>query len=169
MANDNCNKDGNECGGSEVFDIERVRKLVALMKDQDLTEIDLRQGQKRIRLRSGHPATVVAAAAPVAAAPGTVPAAAAPPSAGAGSDEEDDATTINSPMVGTFYTAPKPGDPPFVKPGDQVSADTIVCIIEAMKMFNEIPAGVSGKIVSIVARNEDPVDVGRPLFKIIAD
>lgn len=152
-------------GGADVFDIERVRQLVSLMKEQELTEIDLRQGQKRIRLRSGQETAYVAA--PMAhAAPAAAPAAAAP-AADTSSSDEAEASYIKSPMVGTFYLAAKPGDPPFVKVGDHVTAETTVCIIEAMKMFNEIPAGVSGKIVEVVAKNEDAVDVGRPLFKIV--
>lgn len=155
-------------GKQDVFDIERVRELIALMKEHELTEIDLRNESRRIRLRSGNETTFVGAP-PMAAMPaaGTPAAAAAEPAAPPAEDEN--ATFIKSPMVGTFYLSPKPGEPAFVKVGDHVQADTIVCIVEAMKMFNEIPAGVSGKITGIVAKNEEPVDVGRPLFKITPD
>ncbi len=168
MANEKPNQEGHDCDGDEVFEIERVRQLVSLMKEHELTEIDLRQGHKRIRIRSGQEATIVNASAiqpaMVQSAPaGTNPAGTAPAA------EPENTTVIKSPMVGTFYTCAKPGDPPFVKVGDQISADTIVCMVEAMKMFNEIPAGISGKIVGVIARNEEPVDVGRPLFRIIAD
>lgn len=165
MANEKSNQDGHDCDGDEVFEIERVRQLVSLMKEHELTEIDLRQGHKRIRIRSGQETTYVNAPAVQAA----VPQAAAPAAPSAPAAEPDNTTVIKSPMVGTFYTSGKPGDPPFVKIGDQISADTIVCIVEAMKMFNEIPAGVSGKVVGIIAKNEEPVDVGRPLFRVIAD
>ncbi len=149
----------------EVFDIDRLRQLVELMKEHDLSEIDLRNECKRIKLRRGvEPNWSVPAMAPVAAQPVV--------STGAGdpwSFDEDNADYIKSPMVGTFYGSPKPDSPAFVKVGDHVDAETVVCLIEAMKMFNEIPAGVSGKIGAIVAKNEDPVDVGKPLFRIIPD
>lgn len=154
-------------GGADVFDIERVRQLVSLMKEQELTEIDLRQGQKRIRLRSGQETAYVAAPMAHAAPAAAPPSAAAASAADTSSSDDAEASYIKSPMVGTFYLAGKPGDPPFVKVGDHVTPETTVCIIEAMKMFNEIPAGVSGKIVEVVAKNEDAVDVGRPLFKIV--
>ncbi len=154
----------------DVFDIQRVRQLVELMKEHELSEIDLRQEDRRIRVRSGPgnaflaapvmtPAAVAAPGHPAHAASGE---SIAPP-------HDENVTLIKSPMVGTFYSGPKPGEPPYVKVGDNVQADTIICIIEAMKMFNEIPAGVAGKIVGTVARNEEPVDVGRPLFRILAD
>jgi acetyl-CoA carboxylase biotin carboxyl carrier protein len=150
MANEKSSQDGSDSDSGEVFDIERVRQLVALMKEHELSEIDLRHASKRIRLRSGQETTFVTAAAPPSAAAAPVPAASITPAAPL---EPDNATIIKSPMVGTFYTCAKPGDPPFVKVGDQVSPDTVVCIVEAMKMFNEIPAGVSGKVVGIIARN----------------
>jgi acetyl-CoA carboxylase biotin carboxyl carrier protein len=170
MANEKSNQDGHDCEGDDVFEIERVRQLVSLMKEHELTEIDLRQGHKRIRIRSGQETTFVSAPAmhpavsQQAAASATTGASASTPAA-----EPENTAVIKSPMVGTFYTSAKPGDPAFVKIGDHVSPDTIVCIVEAMKMFNEIPAGISGKIVGVIARNEEPVDVGRPLFKVIAD
>jgi len=153
---------------SEVFDIDRLRNLVELMQEHDLSEIDLRNEEKRIKVRRGAEPTfaVPAMQAPVAAA-------AAAPAAGGGSDEapaEDDNTTaITSPMVGTFYTKPKPDAPNFVSVGDHVNADTVVCLVEAMKMFNEIPAGISGTVTAVLVKNEEPVDVGKPLFKVIPD
>lgn len=152
---------------SEVFDIDRLRNLVELMQEHDLSEIDLRNEAKRIKVRRGAEPTYAmpAVAAPVAApaAVGSAPtAAAAPP-------EDDNTTAITSPMVGTFYTKPKPDSPNYVKVGDHVDADTVVCLVEAMKMFNEIPAGISGTIASILVKNEEPVDVGKPLFKVTPD
>ena len=160
-----------DTGDADVFDIERVRQLIELMKEHELTEVDLRNSDRRIRLRSGQETTWMAppamAAPPAAAA--AAPAAAADAGSAAGGGDDDNATFIKSPMVGTFYTSSKPGEPAFIKVGDHVQADTIVCIVEAMKMFNEIPAGVAGKIVSLMVKNEEPVDVGRPLFKVIPD
>lgn len=153
-------------GDSEVFDINRLRNLVELMKEHDLSEIDLRNDAKRIKVRRGsEPVWSMPAVAPAA----TQPAAKTSGAAQSDAAEDDDTAYIKSPMVGTFYLSPKPDAPTFVKVGDHVDADTIVCLIEAMKMFNEIPAGVSGKIASIVAKNEDPVDVGKQLFRIIPD
>lgn len=154
---------------SSVFDIDQVRKIVELMIEHELSEVDLRQEDRRIRLRRGHhappvlgyaqqPAPAIAAAAAAAAAPGG-PAPTAAPSDGA-------FESIVSPTVGTFYSRPKPGAPDFVSIGDSVEPGTIVCLVEAMKMFNEIPAGISGKVVACLVKNEDPVDVGKPLFKI---
>ena len=158
--------DGNKSEG-EVFDIDRLRHLVELMQDHDLSEVDLRNEGKRIKLRRGSEPTF---AVPAMTAPAAVPQPATPAGESAKpapASEDDNATFVKSPMVGTFYTAPKPGAPAFVKVGDQVDADTIVCLIEAMKMFNEIPAGVSGKVAAFVAKDEDPVDVGKPLIKVI--
>lgn len=154
----------------EVFDIDRLRHLVELMQEHDLSEIDLRNEAKRIKLRRGsEPAyTVPAVAAPVASAPAPTASGGGAPAAATPTDD-DNATYIKSPMVGTFYLSPKPDAPNFVKVGDRVEADTTVCLVEAMKMFNEIPAGISGEIAAVVARNEDPVDVGKPLFRIIPD
>lgn len=155
-------KDKND----QVFDVDRVRDFIELMKEHDLSEIDLRQADKRIKLRRGPeemPMMAMPAAAPQMAA---APAAAAGAAAGGADADEGNFEYINSPTVGTFYSKPKPGSPTFVKVGDTVSPDTIVCLVEAMKMFNEIPAGISGKVVACLVNNEDAVDVNKPLFKI---
>jgi acetyl-CoA carboxylase biotin carboxyl carrier protein len=151
----------------DVFDVRKIRRLVELMNEHELNEIDLRQADMRIRLRRGgehYPQVAQSAAAP------TAPAAVAPstlasgePSAVAASDEY---TLITSPMVGTFYVASSPDSAAFVKVSDHVGPDTIVCIVEAMKVFNEIPAEVSGRIVSVLAENGEPVEYGQPLFKV---
>lgn len=156
---------------ADVFDVKRVRRLVALMNEHDLSEIDLRQGEQRVRLRRGAEQAVVAA---VPAAPAVAPAAAAPapaaaspaPAAAPAPAAESAGPTINSPMVGTFYLSSSPEAAPFVKVGDQVGADSTVCIIEAMKVFNEIPAETSGKISAILVENGAPVEFGQPLFRL---
>ena len=134
------------------------------MQEHELSEVDLKQADQRIRLRRGPegqpvayaqpqaPVAPVAAAASVAATPAAAPA--------------DDSLTIDSPTIGTFYSRPKPDASDYVKVGDVVTEDTIVCIVEAMKMFNEIPAGVSGKIVEVLVKNGDPVDNNKPLFRV---
>ena len=105
---------------------------------------------------------------PMMAMPSAAPQMASAPAAAAAATDADDGNFeyIKSPTVGTFYSKPKPESPTFVKVGDTVSADTIVCLVEAMKMFNEIPAGISGKVVACLVDNEEAVDVNKPLFKI---
>ncbi len=151
---------------SSVFDIDQVREIIEMMIEHELSEVDLRQDDRRIRLRRGHetPAMVsYAPPAPVAAAP---PASASSDSPASAAQADGQFEFITSPTVGTFYSKSKPGAPDFVNIGDSVEPGTIVCLVEAMKMFNEIPAGVSGKIVACLVKNEDPVDVGKPLFKV---
>lgn len=150
-------------GGGDVFDLARIRDLISLMEECGLSEVDLKQAEQQIRLvRGGLVAAVPAAVAPVQAAP--VQAAASPVATAAA--DASHIKVIKSPMVGTFYSRANPKSDDFVKVGSKVSHDTVVCIVEAMKVFNEIPAEVSGTIVEILARNEDAVDFDRPLFKV---
>ena len=144
----------------DIFDVRKIRRLVELMKEHDLSEIDLRQGETRMQLRRGSDPVLVEPVARPADAP--VPVAAAPPAPAV----EDDFLLIKSPIVGTFYLASDPDSPPYVKVGDHVGPDTTVCIVEAMKVFNEIPAEVSGKIVAMLIQNGDPVEFGQPMFKV---
>jgi acetyl-CoA carboxylase biotin carboxyl carrier protein len=148
----------------DVFDVRRVRRLVALMNEHDLSEIDLRQGNQRVRLRRGADQPVFAATPSYAPAP--VPAPAAPSASGPAPAAAPAGKTINSPMVGTFYLSSSPDAAAFVKIGDQVGPDTTICIIEAMKVFNEIPAETSGKITAVLVENGAPVEFGQPLFRI---
>jgi acetyl-CoA carboxylase biotin carboxyl carrier protein len=149
-------------GSDDVFNVDKIRRLIDLMKEYELSELDLRQSEQQIRLVRGGVAPV--AAAPMVAAP--LPMAAAPASAPAADADGPHIAIIKSPMVGTFYTKANPKSEPFVKVGSAVAADTTVCIIEAMKVFNEIPAEIRGTIVSVLVENEQPVDFGRPLFKV---
>ncbi len=148
----------------EVFDIDRIRKLIDLMKEHDLAEIDLRQNQQRIRLsRGGQMAPTVSVAAPAVSIP------AATASSSALQTEPQDGphiTIIKSPMVGTYYSRANPTSKNFVEVGSEVSQDSVVCVIEAMKVFNEIPAELRGKIVAVLVKNEESVDFGKPLFKV---
>lgn len=146
----------------DVFDIDRIRHIVELMEQHELIEVDLQQGDEKIKINRGGAAQAMPVA-PVTAAPAPVPAAA--PSTAAG-DTNDGTITINAPMVGTFYSKPNPESESFVKVGDTVSPDTVVCIVEAMKVFNEIPAECSGKVVEILASDQQAVDFGKPLFRI---
>ena len=151
----------------DVFSVERIRSLIDLMKEYDLSEVDLRQDEQQIRLVRGAKQIVTAAPAVVASAPAAAPAAAAPAAASsAPAADGPHIKIIKSPMVGTFYSRPNPKSDDFVKVGSSVSADSVVCIIEAMKVFNDIPAEMTGKIVEILAKNEEAVDFDRPLFKV---
>lgn len=162
------NPSGN---GGDVFDIKRVRRLVELMQENALTELDIQQGDMRIQLKrnSGTPVSMapmpVAAPQPVAL-PTPVPVANTPTPTLA---EEKNVHIITSPMVGTFYAASSPDAPPFAKVGDSVSPDKTVCLIEAMKVYNEIQAECTGKIVAVLAKNAATVEFGTPLFKVATD
>jgi acetyl-CoA carboxylase biotin carboxyl carrier protein len=150
----------NPAGQGDIFDVTKVRQLIELMKEHDLSELDLRQEDNRVRIRRG--GEVVAYSAPAAPAPrAAAPAAAASPTA-----TDDKLLVVKSPMVGTFYRASGPDSAPFVKVGDRIGPDKTVCIVEAMKVFNEIPAGVSGQVVAILVENGAPVEFGQPLIKV---
>ena len=155
--------DSGSSGKGDVFDVTRIRDLISLMEECGLSEVDLKQADQQIRLvRGGFSAAV--AAAPIAPAASAVPAAPVAPPAVAVDGAH--IKVIKSPMVGTFYTKANPKSDDFVKVGSKVSSDTVVCIVEAMKVFNEIPAEISGTIVEILASNEEAVDFDRPLFKV---
>jgi len=153
----------------DIFDVRKIRRLVELMKEHDLTEIDLQQGEVRIQLRRGSSAAAtvigVPQAAPVPMPPPAAPSAPESDVPGAPGDSKGIAL-IKSPMVGTFYAAPDPDSPPFVKVGDHIGPETTVCIVEAMKVFNQIPAEASGRIIAVLAENGAPVEFGQPLFKV---
>ena len=148
----------------DVFSVDRIRSLIELMKEYDLSEVDLKQDEQQIRLVRGAKQVVAAGPAGIAAmAPAVAPIAAAPVGPVADSPH---IKIIKCPMVGTFYSRPNPKSDDFVKVGSSVSADSVVCIIEAMKVFNDIPAEIGGKIVEILVKNEEAVDFERPLFKV---
>ena len=145
----------------DIFDVKKVRRLIELMKEHDLSELDLKQADNRVRIRRG--GVVVAYSAP--AAPAHRPAAAeAAPAKESAADAR--LLVVKSPMVGTFYRASGPDSAPFVKVGDRIGPEKTVCIVEAMKVFNEIPAGVSGQVVAILVENGAPVEFGQPLIKV---
>jgi acetyl-CoA carboxylase biotin carboxyl carrier protein len=151
-------------GAGDIFDVKKVRRLVEMMKEHDLAEIDLRQGDQRVRIRRGAEPLVSSGSPVVQYAP--PPANAPAKEAKADTAAATDLAVIKSPMVGTFYVASSPDSPPFVKVGDHVGPESIVCIIEAMKVFNEIPAEISGRVAAVLVENGAPVEFGQPLFKI---
>jgi acetyl-CoA carboxylase biotin carboxyl carrier protein len=146
----------------DLFNVKKVRRLIELMKEHDLSEIDLKQADHRVRIKRGGE-VITTMAAPVARA-AAAPAAADAPAREPAADAR--MLVIKSPMVGTFYKASGPDSAPFVKVGDRIGPEKTVCIVEAMKVFNEIPAGVSGQVVAILVENGAPVEFGQPLIKV---
>jgi acetyl-CoA carboxylase biotin carboxyl carrier protein len=144
-----------------MIDIRKLKELVKLMVANDLSEMDLRDTDEQVTIRrQGDTVVTVPQATPVAAvaaAPVATAVAEAPPTA-------HDGVEIASPMVGTFYTSQDPDSLPFVSVGDTIGDDTTVCIIEAMKIFNEIKAQCSGTITKVLVASGDPVEFGQPLF-----
>jgi len=153
---------------NDVFDVRRIRRLVELMQDNDLTEIDLQQGEMRIQMKKDSKTVFMPSgmAGPVSPALPPVAPVQAPPASAEAVVDESHVAYIKSPMVGTFYTAANPQSPPFVKVGDSVHPEKTVCILEAMKVFNEIQAEMTGKILAILVTNGEPVEYGKPLFKV---
>lgn len=150
----------------DLFDVKKVRQLIELMEEHDLAEIDLKQGDHGVRIkRGGEVVAMPAATSSLSRAAGP----AAPTPAPAASEADARMLVIKSPMVGTFYKASGPDSPPFVKVGDRIGPEKTVCIVEAMKVFNEIPAGVSGQVVAILVENGAPVEFGQPLIKVDPD
>ena len=163
-----------------IFDEERLTRLIELMKEHDLRELELRASEQHVRLTRGgsdlqagvmqlqpaapYPAPAYPLAPPPA--PSGVPAAPAQASSPQPEPEGDNIVLIKSPMVGTFYSKPNPKAQSYAKVGDHVEPETTICIIEAMKVFNEIPAEVRGKIIAILVEDEEPVEFGKPLFKV---
>ncbi|MFQ3650722.1 MAG: acetyl-CoA carboxylase biotin carboxyl carrier protein [Gemmataceae bacterium] len=155
------------------FDVRTVRYLVRLMTQNDLSEIDLAEGEQRIKIRRGP--RVITASGPVALPPASLPApAAASPAATAPSEPTSTAPAaatkklieIKSPTVGTFYAARDPNSPPFVQLGSKVTPSTVVCLIEAMKVFNDVQAECSGTIVEVCVKNKEFVEYNTVLFRV---
>ena len=146
------------------MEFEQIRNLVSLMGEYNLTEFKIESEGCNLCIRRGSDVQAVAAAPVVMAAP--APAAAAPAPAAAPAVEAKPAVTIDSPLVGTFYRATSPGAAPLVSVGDKVTPDTVVAIIEAMKVMNEIKAEKSGVIKEVLVENGNPVEFGQHLFVI---
>jgi len=149
------------------MDISQIRKLAKLLQSSDLSEIEVKEGESSVRISRKVEGVITTAAfqpAPVAAP--LLPAAAPAGSGHSDDDAADLAHTVTSPMVGTFYTAPSPDTSPFIKVGDRVNAGDTLCIIEAMKLMNEIEAEYAGVVENILLENATPVEYGQPLFVI---
>jgi len=157
---------------------KELKELIDFLIEKDISEFELERGDVKVRIKRGGEtaAPMITHAMPMAAMPMAAPpahasqsaATPAPPSASAGpaAAAEEELHTVKSPIVGTFYEAPGPGALPFVKPGDQVAAGQVLCIIEAMKLMNEIESDASGEVVKVLVSNGQPVEYGQPLFAI---
>ena len=150
------------------MDIRKVKKLIELLEESGISEIEISEGEESVRIsRYPKPGAVMTTAAPPAAAPPPAPAApaaatpaaepAAPPMRG---------QQVTAPMVGTFYSGPAPGAKPFVEIGTEVKPGDTLCVIEAMKMMNQIESEFAGRVVSVLVENGNPVEFGQPLFVI---
>lgn len=161
------------------MDIQKIKQVVELMKKSDLSEFEFQEQDFKLRIKrdaggrlvaapSGSASAPAAAPGPVATAPAAPAPAAPPPAAPAPAAVDPSLKVITSPMVGTFYAAPSPDAPPFVGVGSQVKADTVVCIIEAMKVMNEIQAELAGSVVECLVASGTSVEFGQPLFRVKA-
>lgn len=158
------------------MDLQKIKQVVDLMKKSDLSEFEIQDQEFKLRIKRDVPGrvtqTVTTAAAPApqqaaAPAPAAAPAAAPAPAAPAAVDPS--LKVITSPMVGTFYGSPSPDSPAFVGVGSQIKADSVVCIIEAMKVMNEIQAEVTGTVVECLVASGTSVEFGQPLFRVKAN
>jgi acetyl-CoA carboxylase biotin carboxyl carrier protein len=149
------------------MDIRKVKKLIELLEESGISELEISEGEESVRI-SRHPRTamqppMMAAMPMVAAAP---PAPATPATAAGEHKPRNDDNTVTSPMVGTYYSASAPGAKSFVEIGSEIKIGQILCIIEAMKMMNQIESDKAGRVTAILAKNGEPVEFGQPLFII---
>lgn len=142
------------------MNLDRVKELLALMKANGLTEIEVEEDGVRIRLQKGLAPEVTVQTVDTAITR------ASDVSSAAAAEEPADGDTITAPMVGTYYSSPSPDAPPYVSVGDKIAAETIVCIIEAMKVMNEVKAGIDGEVLEVMAENGAPVEFGQALFRV---
>ena len=152
------------------MDYKNLKRIVELITEHDLREFELEEEGSRLHVKRGPDGSETIVAAPAYAAPPPPPAA-GPAMPGGGpvaepAEPDDGLVAIKSPMVGTFYGSPSPEAKPYVAVGDEINDDTVVCIIEAMKVMNPLKAETSGVVRAILVENGDPVEYGQPLFKI---
>jgi acetyl-CoA carboxylase biotin carboxyl carrier protein len=147
-----------------MIDMRKLKELVKLMVNNDLSEMDLRDTEEQVTIRRQGETVVTQSPSAVAQAPvvGTDP----PTNVASAEQSTEEGVEIVSPMVGTFYPSPDPNSPSFVDIGDEVTDDSTVCIVEAMKIFNEIKAQCNGTIIKVLVSSGDPVEFGQPLFLV---
>jgi len=153
------------------MDIRKVKKLIELLEESGIAEIEINEGEESVRISRYSTSAMAAPVQQFAPAPAAAPAPATAPVAAAETESASETPavsghTVNAPMVGTFYTASAPGSPDFVKVGDSVSEGETVCIIEAMKILNQIEADRSGIVKAVLVENAQPVEFGQPLIVI---
>ena len=154
------------------MDFKKIKKLVSLVETSDISSLSVEEDNLKVEIKreinTPSPViqqTVAAPQAPIAAAP-VAPIAVDTPAAPEKTSTDANLTEIKSPMVGTFYASPNPESPPFVTPGKTINEGEIICIVEAMKLFNEIEADIGGTVEKICVQNGDPVEFGQPLFLV---
>lgn len=159
---------------------KELKELIEFLIEKDISEFELERGDVKVRIKRGADAQQIPVITPMAAVPAmptmtaaapvppvsATPAPAAPEIPATPAEAEEELHLVKSPIVGTFYESPAPGAPPFIKPGDNVQAGQVLCIIEAMKLMNEIESDMTGEIVKVLAANGKPVEYGQPLFSI---
>ena len=152
------------------MDIRKVKKLIELLEESGIGEIEIKEGEESVRISRGvsgipaGPASYAAPPVPAAAPPAAAP---APTPEAGGAAEEAAGHIVRSPMVGTFYRSPSPSSPAFVEAGKTVKPGDVLCIVEAMKMMNQIEADVAGTIEKVLVENGEPVEFDQPLFSIV--
>jgi len=161
------------------MNLKEIRELIEFLKEQDIAEFELERGDVKVRIKRGAEAVVVPETRYVAM-PTSTPANSTPAAASAGdapapsvaatpvkeAAPEESLHLVKSPIVGTFYESPSPGAPPFVKPGDKVGLGQVICIVEAMKLMNEIESDVAGEVVKMLVDNNQPIEYGQALYAI---
>ena len=148
------------------MDIRKVKKLIELLEESGISELEISEGEESVRI-SRHPRMAMQAQAPAPIPFTQAPPSAATPATAAGEHKpRNDDSTVTSPMVGTYYSASAPGAKSFVELGNEIKVGQILCIIEAMKMMNQIESDKAGRVTAILAKNGEPVEFGQPLFII---
>ncbi|OED37726.1 acetyl-CoA carboxylase, biotin carboxyl carrier protein [Chromatiales bacterium (ex Bugula neritina AB1)] len=149
------------------MDIRKVKKLIELLEESGISEIEIKEGEESVRITRGAPVvgTVAPVHTPVAVAASALPETPSP-TKNTEPDELDEGTVIESPMVGTYYASPAPGSPTFVSVGQKVKPGDIICIVEAMKILNQIESELSGTVMSLLVEDGQPVEFGQPLMVV---
>jgi acetyl-CoA carboxylase biotin carboxyl carrier protein len=146
------------------MNLKEIKELIKFLKDEEITEFELERGDVKVRMKRGgaaesSPERIIAVHPAIQAGP-------APTAGSVAARVEEELHLVRSPIVGTYYESPSPGSPPFVKPGDFVEAGQVLCIVEAMKLMNEIEADVAGELVKSLVKNGQPIEYGQELFAI---
>jgi acetyl-CoA carboxylase biotin carboxyl carrier protein len=146
------------------MDLRKLKKLIDLVQESGIAELEITEGEEKVKIVKGGVVSMTAAPPPVMAAPAAAPTPSAPAAPAAAPPEAQEGHVVKAPMVGTFYRSPSPDAKPFVEVGQAVKEGDTICIIEAMKLMNEIEADASGSVKAILVENGQPVEYGQPLF-----